>query len=536
MSIEKVVDVVISRETATVTRAGFGRPMILGVHTKFAEDIRVYSSLAAVADDFLTTDEEYKAAAKIFAQSPAPTDIAIGKRSTAVAQIDDIEITTLDINDYTVTINGTPFTYNAPAVAQVDSITGATDGSSQTIDVIINSTTIPWSISSSPNMASAFEELHDLINAEAEPVTASYVDDLDYSQGIYITADVAGTAFTLTLSGETGTIAADNITPNGTRIPANSSEVTNALIALINAGSEPVTASPSGSSPDENLVLTADNAGEPFTTTVTTNMTLVHTTANVGVQTDLQNIYDSGDIGKSWYALCLVSRVESDVLEAAIWIQANKRIFVTASSDVNVKSALTTDIASQLKALSYDRVAVIYSADAANYPDAAWLGRMLPKDPGSATWCHKVLTGITIDELTDTEENNLQGKNCNYYITRGGGGRTHWGYTAEGEWIDVIRGIDWIEARMQEEVYALVIAVDKIPYTNKGIGMVGTPIEQVLIQAQDREILDSYEITLPDAADFTATQKQSRILTGITFTGVLAGAVHSTAINGSVSV
>lgn len=434
MSIEKVVDVVITRETANVTQTGFGRPMILGIHTRFSEDIKIYSSLTAVAEDFETSDEEYKAAAKIFAQSPAPKDIAIGKRSTAVAQIDDIEIITLEDADYTVIINGTPFTY----------------------------------------------------------------------------------------------------APGG--VPANNSAVTNALIALINAGSEPVTASPSGVSPDEDLVLTADNAGEPFTATVTSNMTLVHTVANHGVQDDLQAIYDSGDTGNDWYALCLISRNEYDVLEASIWVAANKKLFITASSDSAVKGSGSTDIASQLQALSYDRVAIIYSADAANYPDAAWLGRMLPYNPGSATWAHKVLTGITYDELTDTEQTNLEGKNCNYYVNRAGSGRTHWGYTCEGEWIDVIRGVDWLEARMQEKVYALNIAVPKIPFTNKGIGMVGTPIEQTLIEAVDADVLSDYTITLPDAADFTATQKQTRQLTGITFTGTLAGAVHKTTINGSVSV
>jgi len=536
MSIEQIVDVQISRETATVTAAGFGRAMILSQHTKTSNQIDIYSSLTAVADDFDTTDPEYKAAAKLFGQAIKPADIAIGKRSAPVAQVNDIEITTLDENDYTATINGTPFTYSAPATAQVNSITGTTDGTSQTIDVDINSTTISWYISSSPNMGMAFEDLHDQINASAEPVTASYVDDLDHSQGVNITADVAGTAFSLTLSGETGTIAAANVTPNGTGTPANSSEVVTALIALIAAGSEPVTASASGVTPNEDLVLTADTAGEPFTVTVTSNMTNVATNPNHGVQEDLADIVASGDTGNDWYALMMTSRNDYDILQGAIWVEANRKLFIACSSDAGIIAATTTDIASALSDAAYDRTALLYSSDEANYPDAAWLGKMLPKDPGSATWNLKTLAGITKDELTDTQITNIKNKNSNYYIEIGGVNVTQNGNVASAEWIDVIRGIDWIEARAQENIYSLLVAVDKISFTNAGIDQVTNKLQEILVQAVTRGILTEYDITRPLASSFTQSQKQSREITGIEFTGTLAGAVHKVTIVGKVSV
>jgi hypothetical protein len=436
MSIEKIVNINISLQTATVERAGFGRALILGSNASFAEDVRLYTSLSAVADDFLTTDDEYKAAAKLFSQPVKPPDVLIGKRATPVAQVNDIEITTLEDADYTVTINGTPFTH----------------------------------------------------------------------------------------------------VPGG--VPTNSSAVVTALIALITAGSEPVTATASGIAPDEDLVLTADNAGEAFTVAVTTNMTNVATTPSVGVQSDLTGIVDGSDLGKTWYALILTSRTTYEVTEAALWIEANKRLYIAGNGDSDIITAVSTDVASVLAAKNYNRTAVLYSGDQANFPEAAWLGVMLPKDPGSATWVFKTLAGNVADELTDTEETNAIGKNATVYIERGGVDNTQnaeGGQVASGEWIDVIRGIDWLEARLEENIYTVLVTVDKVPFTDNGIDQIVNAMQEILELAVTRGVLDTYIINRPDAADFTAAQKATRQLTGISFTGTLQGAIHKITINGTVS-
>jgi hypothetical protein len=433
--IEKVVDVIITRETATVERAGFGRALILGTHTTPADLIKVYSTLEAVEDDFATGTEEYKAAAKLFGQAVKPADLAIGKRSAAVPQVDNIDPTTLENADYTVTLNGVVFTYT-PGV-----------------------------------------------------------------------------------------------------VPASKTVVSTALVAAINAGSEPVTAALAGIAPGQTVALTADNAGEPFTAVATTsNLTRTNTTPNNGVQEDLAAIVASGDLGRSWYALQLISRNDWDILEGAIYCQGHKKIFVACSGAAGVKSSGTTDIGYALKAANYDRTALLYSGDHIHYPDAAWLGLMLAKEPGSATWALKTLAGITVDQLTDTEETNLNGKNVNFFVERGGASITQGGKMAQGEWIDVMVGIDWIEARAQEAIFALLVANDKVPFTDAGIAQVVNALEQILVQARDRGILSAYSIQVPKASAFTTVQKQSRELTGITFTGTLAGAVHKVTIYGKVSV
>lgn len=110
--IQDIVDVQITRETATITRVGFGTGAIVGTHSKFAEEFKTYTSIEAVGEDFLTSDEEYKAAAKYFSQALKPERVIIGKRAVNVAQQDIVTVSDVqNETTYTVTINGTEFTF-----------------------------------------------------------------------------------------------------------------------------------------------------------------------------------------------------------------------------------------------------------------------------------------------------------------------------------------------------------------------------------------------------------------------------------------
>jgi hypothetical protein len=112
--IKDIVVVNITRETARITRVGFGTPMVFGIHTAFAEDFRIYTSLSDVSEDFLTTDEEFLAANAIFSQDLSPEQIIIGKRVANVAQQNTVTVATVeDLTLYTVTINGTAFTFTS---------------------------------------------------------------------------------------------------------------------------------------------------------------------------------------------------------------------------------------------------------------------------------------------------------------------------------------------------------------------------------------------------------------------------------------
>lgn len=65
----------ISKLTKSLSQQGFGLPLILA--TSKAEEYTLYSDIAAVAVDFAAETVEYKIAARMFGQNPAPAQIAI---------------------------------------------------------------------------------------------------------------------------------------------------------------------------------------------------------------------------------------------------------------------------------------------------------------------------------------------------------------------------------------------------------------------------------------------------------------------------
>lgn len=429
MSLDQIVDVQITLGSKSVTRAGFGTPMVLGPNAVFGELVRTYTNLPGVAEDFDPTDDEYIWAQRLFSQEKKPKQILIGKRSAQVAQVETLTPTVQNSTLYRVSIDG-----------------------------------------------------------------------VDYA----FTSDVDATA----------------------------AEIGAGLLALINADVNcKMTASGT-----TTLILTADNAGESHTVSSTPNLSIIHTTSSHGVIQDIQAIQEVND---DWYCLILCSRADFDILQASSLIEAVRKIFVASSDDVSIKSASTTDLGSVLKGKSYKRTALLWSGDEESGPDAAWAGRKLPTDPGSEQWRYANLSGITADRLSATEIANLDSKNVNHYTTVGGVGIVQKGKMVGGQWIDVTRFLDWFTARVQEGIYGLLVAVEKVPYTDGGVtsleAIVRAKIEEgIRVGGISRE--DGYTVTSQKVAEVDPQDRQDRIFPDIEFEFRLAGAIGEVTVKGFVSV
>ena len=370
-SLNEIVNINITRQTRAVSKAGFGTAMVLGVHKRFTELIKYYSSSDAMlitnGGDFESTDKEYIAAAPMFSQENAVTQVAIGRRKTSdttVITVTDVE----NLTTYSTTINGTLF---------------------------------------------------------------SFISDAD----------------------------------------ATNLEIAAGLVAAINLGSEPVTASDNA---DGTYNLDADVAEVPYTVVVDSRQTVTAYVASDTMANDLAAIKDADN---DWYGLLLTSRVVQDALDAALWVQSNKKFAGFASNDANIvdttNAADTTTLAAQLKALSYTRSYCFYHPDAATvYPESAVFGVILPKNPGSYTVMFKTLAGIAVVDLTDTQLKNGTDKNAMVYTEIGGVNMTQEGKTAEGEYIDVIIFIDWLEAEIVANVFGDLVNQAKVPYTDAGAGAI----------------------------------------------------------------
>jgi len=288
---------------------------------------------------------------------------------------------------------------------------------------------------------------------------------------------------------------------------------------------------------DDNIRFTA--ASTPSATPATGSGTYVlsETWANA-----IQYCYN---FNSTWYALAITSAVEADILSAAGKIESLKRFFLARSSDAdNLDSADTGSILYQLNALSYDRTATIYNGDTANYfADAAWLGRMLPTVPGSSNWAFKNLVGILPDDLISSQSSAVFINKGNTYENFASQSITRLGYVASGEYIDVIRGADWLQARLQENLYSTLINVEKIPYTDAGGDIIENKIREILDQgvengliAADADGVGQYTITVPDVSSIASADRLARLFSGVNFTATLAGAVNKISITGNLSV
>lgn len=242
--------------------------------------------------------------------------------------------------------------------------------------------------------------------------------------------------------------------------------------------------------------------------------------------------------GEQFYAVVMTSLVDADVLAVAAAVETQSKIFATISADTDIKADANNNILKQLNALNYNRTYLMYTERPTDWANAAWLGRMLPLQPGSATWAYKELIGINDNSnLNATERANIKLRKGNYFTELAGIEVTFLGTMVSGEYIDVIHGLDWLEAFIQENIAQLLIAAPKIPYNNNGIGLVENSLRASLQEAVLRGIINQdFIITVPDILNVSSANKAARLLTDVKFTATLTGAIQNIVINGSVTV
>lgn len=275
---------------------------------------------------------------------------------------------------------------------------------------------------------------------------------------------------------------------------------------------------------------------------------LVPEKAFVGFQEGAETIGEAlqaiSDETNEWYALAITSRAIADQTAAAQYVQTLRKMSGYASDDAEMKNpASVDDLAFNFDALSLSRSYTAYNEKAENttakrFPECAWFGRVLPALPGSITWKFKTLAGQIASNLTGTERTSLRTKHSNYYNEVGGVDIMEEGWMADGSFIDEIRGVDWIHARMQEAIFARLVNLPKIPYTNAGVDIIVTEMRAVLTRAENQGILTPgfSVITKPDVRDIPFNDRASRVLPDLKFSAVLQGAIHEIKINGVVTV
>ncbi len=453
-----------------------------------------------------------------------------------------------------------------PVQAGVIDFFTVTLGASQAIATIVN-TPQPTS------KLTIASELVTAINGSSEPVTAT--DNLDGS--FSITADVAGVAYTIAVSTDIANpvqarVLITQVIPNqaytvrinGTQFiyqapndVVDNLQVAAALVAQINtlyplppetpiAKLQPVTAT---DNLDGSFEVIADVVGVTFliqvvpaeVMTIQKGLIIDPYVPSALVVNDLIAIQNIND---NWYALACTDRTPATVKAIAAWIETQIKIFGTTSSDPNIinqdAGVDITSVAAVFANLGYARSFVMYHKDADDdFPECAWFGNCLPFTPGSETWKFKTLNSISYSDLNSTQANRVFDKNANTYQYVGGVGITQNGTMAVGEFIDIIRGVDWLTSTIQTYVYSVLVNTPKVPYTNAGITQIESQIRRALQLGVSNNFIAAeppYQIFIPDATTVPAIDKANRILNNVKFQATLAGAIQAINITGTVSV
>jgi hypothetical protein len=439
--LDSIVSVNITADSKTVSRTGFGTVLCLCHHDAWAENYRLYSSLAEVADDFSSHETAYRMAAAAFAQDPAPTTVVVGR------------------------MGGTP------AFTRVVTVTSNTEG--------------------------------DIVKLSVIAPTTGAVTDISYT------------------------------------IPAAQSltQVAAAVELLIEA-----VPGISSSASVADITVTAASALHNVFIYGLQNCTVEETTADAGYDTALADLSEEYD---DWYFVTIDSGSEANIAAVATWVSdyasTSKKLFF-ACSDSSGERAGTGSIGSDLVTAANGRTVLFWSSYPHQFPQVRWAVVGGVQDPGSITYKYKTLVGASVDALTTTQKSNLSTDNWNFLQSLRSVSWAGEGKVADGEWIDIVHGIDAVEARIQEAVYGLFVNAPKVPHTQKGYDSIANAVLGVLKTFEGTPdqpgllVAGSSRVILPAASTITANDRSTRQLRNVRFSADLEGAIHSASLVGVLSV
>ena len=97
--------------------------------------------------------------------------------------------------------------------------------------------------------------------------------------------------------------------------------------------------------------------------------------------------------------------------------------------------------------------------------------------------------------------------------------------------------IDWVQARLEEQIFYRIATKSKIPFTQSGAMIIESEIRSVLSQGVANGGIaeaPAYQVQSPDVLNIPEVQRGQRVLGDFRFQFRLAGAVHKVIVRGQV--
>ena len=299
---------------------------------------------------------------------------------------------------------------------------------------------------------------------------------------------------------------------------------------------------------DTDLQVTAVNVSA-LTSVTTATITQVH--YGTAAETWTQGYNNIKAYDNDWYYLLPTTITKADLLllAAALESDTDPHFGFFGSRDADILTATADNIAEELQDASYSKCCLTYTDDTDNLPNMCWAGATIPDKLWGINPCIYPLSSITGSDLNSTQIANLYGQNCNRIETIGGqtivpgtaSGQSGnaGGISPDGSYIDQVVATDYLNARVSEEVYALLLASKKVPFNVDGSNLIKSVIEGAMqTYGVDEGIVNagSVTVTMPDLDTYSTTKKAQRWLDGIVGDGEATGAINKITISFNLTV
>lgn len=236
--------------------------------------------------------------------------------------------------------------------------------------------------------------------------------------------------------------------------------------------------------------------------------------------TDLNELIE---LKNDWYFLYSDVKEKEGIQELSTWIDTQKKLYFFDTNDLTL-----------VKSLESERSIYMYHDDVEQYPAAGWVGKCAPEEPGSITWKFKTINGVLPAEIRTSDLTQLHKDGGNTYIRKMGVLQTSEGKTTSGEYIDVMRSQDFLDARLTEEVSRVLYTTKKVAYENSGISLLVDAATSVLRRGTDQGIIlkddagnGLWTITARKREDSLKNDIANRVYDGLVILVPLAGAIHN---------
>lgn len=241
----------------------------------------------------------------------------------------------------------------------------------------------------------------------------------------------------------------------------------------------------------------------------------------------------------NWYGLVVDVPSAATISAVSPVIETMRKVYVTDTHDTRVTDGADhTDIGSVVQGLGNMRTYIQFHPDYGAFGAAALLSSMLTTKPGAATWAHKALRSVRKYVLKTAQVAALKAKNTGAYYNIANIGTTLWGQSSGGEFMDIVRGVDWLVAMIQLRVFLLFASNPKVPYTDPGVEQIkkeiGAQVDIASKNPHNLTVAGTFACTAPAVKDVASTDRNRRVLPNVQFTADLQGAIHATEITGTL--